>query len=165
MSTTNSTNLTETTSGVPAPLVTPLPPSPVPAPTPRSGGGLASGFQFLGGLRVPGIPSVLSSSRKAKTSSSNSMAPQKEPTSATTEIVDFTYVNVCETDADAVDITLDGQHTAMKSLQGRIGGEQAYDENQPPGGWMRGDILSILLSGAAQQEDSDNEILVVRRLR
>jgi hypothetical protein len=59
------------------------------------------------------------------------------------DIIDFTYVNVCETDADEVDILIEGgdpssQHTATV-----------------------GDVLTILLSGMQQNE---NEALVVSYL-
>ena len=58
-----------------------------------------------------------------------------------TEIIDFTYVNVSETDADEVDILIEGGDTVCQP------GEQ------------RGDVLTILLSGVQQNE---NETLVVR---
>jgi hypothetical protein len=57
------------------------------------------------------------------------------------EIVDFTYVNVCETDADEVDIMLEG------------GGLDLQQEAQ------RGDVLAVLLSGIMHQ--NVNESLVV----
>jgi hypothetical protein len=60
------------------------------------------------------------------------------------EIVDFTYVNVCETDADEVDILLEG------------GGLDLQQEAQ------RGDVLAVLLSGMHQNV---NESLVVSILR
>ena len=59
------------------------------------------------------------------------------------EVVDFTYVNVCETDADEVDIFLEG------------GGLNFEQEAQ------RGDILAVLLSG---MHENENEALLVSNL-
>ena len=160
--TTNTNNHTTMRPSVPVlrsqPQVrTGIPTAPVPAPSTR-GGGITSGLNIFGSLRVPSMPSVLSSSR-SKFKKYPPPPPQQQPN---TETVDFTYVNVCETDADEVDITLDGQHTAMQGLQGRLGGGDDDDDENHPGDWIRGDILSILLSGAVQQENSTNETLVVR---
>jgi hypothetical protein len=58
------------------------------------------------------------------------------------EIIDFTYVNVCETDADEVDILLDGGDVVL------------------PQETQRGDVLTVLLSGMQQDE---NDPLVVRK--
>lgn len=142
--------------------------------------GLASGLNIFGSVRVPSVfksskpkpyPSNTSS---ASTQQHQSQQQQQQPRK--TETIDFTYEYVCETDADEVDITLDGQHSAMQGLHGRLGGGGGGGnivgrdgaggdggmedcENYPP----RGDILSILLSGAAQQENNsnnDNETLV-----
>ena len=56
------------------------------------------------------------------------------------DINDFTYVNVCESDADEVDILIGGGYV-VKEPETR-----------------RGDVLTVLLSGTPQQ---DNEELVV----
>ena len=56
------------------------------------------------------------------------------------EIIDFTYVNVCETDADEVDIVIEGTDPTFRQ------------ENQ------RGDVLTILLSG---MQHHSNDALVV----
>ena len=56
------------------------------------------------------------------------------------EVVDFTYVNVCENDADEVDILLEG---------GELNVQQ---ETQ------RGDVLTVLLGG---MNDDENDSLVV----
>lgn len=61
--------------------------------------------------------------------------PATEP-----DINDFTYVNVCESDADEVDILIGGGYV-VKEPETR-----------------RGDVLTVLLSGTPQQ---DNEELVV----
>ena len=120
------------------PIVAPLPPI-APRPTATSGGGI-TGLNIFGALRVP---SVLSSK------------PTDPPAnSAPTETIDFTYVNVCETDADEVDITMDGHHTAMDGLHGSLGYDNEGLEQR-----KRGDILALLLSGTVQQEA--NEDLVV----
>jgi hypothetical protein len=58
---------------------------------------------------------------------------------------DFTYVNICETDADEVDILIEGGYTTTEPET------------------RRGDVLTILLSGMPQQE-TENEELVVRVL-
>jgi len=138
------------TNRLPAPVVAVLPPAPAP-PRPSSGGGITSGLNIFGNLRVPSIPSAFQSSR-----SRVSRQPQAPtPSEQNVETVDFTYVNVCDTDADEVDITLDGQYTAMDGLQGALGEE----ENNPE--LSRGDILTVLLSGAVQGGNSDNETLVV----
>ena len=120
------------------PIVAPLPPTSQ-RPTSTSGGGLTS-LNIFGALRVP---SVLSSKPKA---------PPTKP--APTETIDFTYVNVCETDADEVDITIDGHHAAMDGLHGNLGDDYEAMEQR-----KRGDILALLLSGTVQQET--NEDLVV----
>lgn len=119
-----------------APLVAPLPPTAPRPPPPRTGGGggITSGLNIFGSLRVP---SVLKSKPSLK-------QPQQS-----TETIDFTYVNVCDvTDADEVDITLDGQHMAMEGLQGTLG-----DDNEAV---ERGDVLTLLLSGVAQQEENED---------
>jgi hypothetical protein len=56
------------------------------------------------------------------------------------EIIDFTYVNVCETDEDEVDIVIEG-------------GEAVEQQDA-----QRGDVLTVLLSGVQQEQ---NEALVV----
>lgn len=125
-----------------APIVAPLPPPRPPPPSSSSSrGGITSGLNIFGSLRVP---SVLQSKPKA------TQAAPKQPQS--TETIDFTYVNVCDvTDADEVDITLDGQHTAMEGLQGTLG-----EDNEALESKRRGDILTLLLSGAAQQEHNED---------
>jgi hypothetical protein len=57
------------------------------------------------------------------------------------ELIDFTYVNVCETDADEVDIFLEGGDVDL--------------QEEPE----RGDVLTVLLSG---MQHNGNESLVVR---
>ena len=59
------------------------------------------------------------------------------------DIIDFTYVDVCETDEDEVTILLDGG----------LGTQNLQQETH------RGDILAVILSGMAHDE---NERLVVR---
>ena len=56
------------------------------------------------------------------------------------EKIDFTYVNVCETDEDEVDIVIEG-------------GEAVEQQDA-----QRGDVLTVLLSGVQQEQ---NEALVV----
>jgi hypothetical protein len=68
-----------------------------------------------------------------------SPAPRMEPM-GDLEIIDFTYVNVCETDEDEVDIVLEG-------------GEAVEQQDA-----QRGDVLTVLLSGVQQEQ---NEALVV----
>ena len=63
-------------------------------------------------------------------------------------------MNVCETDADEVDITIDGHHASMDGLHGNLGEDNEAMEQR-----KRGDILALLLSGTVQQET--NEDLVV----
>jgi hypothetical protein len=67
---------------------------------------------------------------------------QAEVVPAATEIIDFTYVNVFETDADEVDVMMDGRDPC------------------PEADTMRGDVLAVLLSGGTQ--DQDGESIVVR---
>lgn len=59
------------------------------------------------------------------------------------EVIDFTYVNVYETDADEVDILLEGG-----------------DMNFSQGNNKRGDILTVLLSGL--QQDAKESVIVSR---
>jgi hypothetical protein len=75
--------------------------------------------------------------------SSASSASNARPEPRKTETIDFmdTYVNVCETDADEVDIIL-------------AGGDPGIATNNPDQEQdIRGDILTILLSGPLHQED------------
>ena len=58
------------------------------------------------------------------------------------ELNDFTYVNVCETDADEVDVLMDGRVPL------------------PEDDLIRGDVLAVLLSGGTQQQ-ADGESIVV----
>jgi len=58
------------------------------------------------------------------------------------ELNDFTYVNVCETDADEVDILMDGRVPS------------------PEEDTTRGDVLAVLLSGGTQDQDAGESIVV-----
>jgi hypothetical protein len=84
--------------------------------------------------------------------------PLPPPSSkASMETIDFTYVTVSETDADEVDIILDGH---LMAVDGNYGGTMGSEEHES----KRGDILTLLLSGAVQQQqdgESENESLVV----
>jgi hypothetical protein len=118
-----------------------------PSSTTSSGitSGITSGLNIFGNLRVFG------------SSSSKKQTLQPTQAKANTETIDFTYVTVSETDADEVDITLEGN---LMAIDGNYGGPMGSEENNS----NRGDILTLLLSGAVQQQqdgDSDNESLVV----
>lgn len=89
-----------------------------------------------------------------------SSASNARPDPRTTETIDFmdTYVNVCETDADEVDIILAGGDPGIANIN-----NPAADQEQG----LRGDILTILLSGPLQlhsdQEDGvDGESIVTQ---
>ncbi|CAB9505798.1 expressed unknown protein [Seminavis robusta] len=149
--------------GHPAPLISPSPPSrappvvapPMPTSAPRpsgnntsrtGSGGITSGLNIFGNLRVFG------SSKPSSSKQQQQHTDHTEAHKTSLETIDFTYVNVCETDADdEVDITLSGQLTA---IDGPLGGETEGTESKR-------DILTLLLSGAVQQDgDADNESLV-----
>lgn len=55
---------------------------------------------------------------------------------------DFTYVTVCETDADEVDIIMDGRVPSLDNDS------------------QRGDILTVLLSGGTQEQAAGESIVV-----
>jgi hypothetical protein len=88
------------------------------------------------------------------TVSNVSNASNARPEPRKTETIDFmdTYVNVCETDADEVDIILAGGDPGIAN----------NDPDQEQG--LRGDILTILLSGPlhADQEDGGGETIVLQ---
>lgn len=67
---------------------------------------------------------------------------QAEVVPAATEIIDFTYVNVFETDADEVEIMMEGR--------------DPYSEAD----MARGDVLAVLLSGGTQEQGGES--IVVR---
>lgn len=61
---------------------------------------------------------------------------------ADAELNDFTYVNVCETDADEVDVLMDGRVPLREE------------------DLSRGDVLAVLLSGGTQEQDDGESIVV-----
>jgi hypothetical protein len=68
------------------------------------------------------------------------ISPGVVPTDA--ELNDFTYVNVCETDADEVDVLMDGRVPLREE------------------DLSRGDVLAVLLSGGTQEQDDGESIVV-----
>jgi hypothetical protein len=92
------------------------------------------------------------------TVSGASSALNARPDARKTETIDFmdTYVNVCETDADEVDIILAGGDPG-------IANPNPADQEQG----LRGDILTILLSGplhldADHEDDGGGETIVTQ---
>ena len=95
--------------------------------------------QQQGNVTVPG--QVLAPGVTPRGGNQQHQQHAPHPNSAEPDINDFTYVNVCESDADEVDILIGG----------------GYVVKEPD--TRRGDVLTVLLSGTPQQ---DNEELVVR---
>jgi hypothetical protein len=96
------------------------------------------------------ISSVLSQFGVTAPSASSNAPPE----SGKTETVDFmdTYVNVCETDADEVDIILAGGDPGITN-------PAHQDANQQQG--RRGDILTVLLSGPVRPGEEDGGETIV----
>jgi hypothetical protein len=83
------------------------------------------------------------------TVSGASSALNTRPDARKTETIDFmdTYVNVCETDADEVDIILAGGDPGIANHNNPSDQEQG----------LRGDILTILLSGPLHVDEEDDD--------
>jgi hypothetical protein len=108
------------------------------------------------GSRISSVWSQFGATVSGASSASNTRPDARED-ARKTETIDFmdTYVNVCETDADEVDIILAG---------GDPGIANPNPANQEQG--LRGDILTILLSGPlhldADQDDDGGETIVTQ---
>lgn len=84
---------------------------------------------------------------------------------ADTETIDFTYVTVCEEDADEVDIILDGggvgdDGDSDDDIDHNNNNGLSPEHQQPRENHPQGDVLTVLLSGAATAQTSD--AIVVR---
>lgn len=112
-------------------------------------------------------PQTVTHSQPQPSHSSSSPPQQSQPNQQTTEeeTIDFTYVNVCETDEDEVDISFfmgqqqeDGEQTTLHTRDLR---HARFDENvthmndSEASLWSRrGDVLTLLLSGAISNTSS-----------
>jgi hypothetical protein len=89
---------------------------------------------------------VTVSSASNSNSNSNARPPEQLRKTETIDFMD-TYVNVCETDADEVDIILAGGDPGIATQQDGANQEQG----------LRGDILTVLLSGPLHSNNPEDD--------